>query len=420
MIAKAEYMIKEAWPKYLNSEYCTRMVFDITPKTSGFHILSIITTGRAICYIDGEKVFVREQETDLKPESFYFFKSKLERRFTHRMVAGQRYTLTLESWATEESILHAAPLFGKMFQGASLRFFEYVDIDYSIALAAKAAKESEYAIVCTGTTNETESEGYDRETMNLPGMQDALVRAVAAANRRTIVINFSGAPVTMDFVTHVAGIVQAWYPGQECGHSVVKILLGATNPSARLPMSWPKRIEDNPSFGNFPAKNNLIHYQEGLNIGYRYYDQQNTPDPLFPFGFGLSYTTFEISNAQASHSQIPGTFDDTVEISCSVTNTGHLKGKSVVQFYVQMPETTLGLRRPLKELKAFTKVEVDAGQQVLTKVILDRYSFSVYDAESSCWKGLQGVHKIHVGTSSCEISATVNIAVAESFTWTGV
>jgi len=185
-------------------------------------------------------------------------------------------------------------------------------------------------------------------------------------------------------------------------------------------MSWPKRIEDNPSYGNFPAENDLIHYKEGLNVGYRYYDQEKTPEPLFPFGFGLSYTTFEISDAETSTEQIPGGFLDTVEISCSVKNTGTVLGKLVVQFYVEMPPTSIGQNRPPKELKGFTKVEVAPGDRAQTSVILDRYSFSIYDQENSCWRGLEGVHKIHVGTSSREICATVSVTVAKMFSWTGV
>ena len=211
MIPTAEYMIKEAWPQYLSSEYCTRMTFDITPKTSGPHSFSVISTGPAICYINGKQVFHRKQETDLKLESFYFFNSKLERRFTYEMSAGQRYSVVLEAWATDSTILKKAPLFGRMFQGAFLRFCEYLDIPQAISAASESAEAAEYAVVCVGTTNEIESEGYDRETMDLPGAQYDLIRAVAAKNPKTIVVDFSGAPVTMDFVDDVQAIVQAWF-----------------------------------------------------------------------------------------------------------------------------------------------------------------------------------------------------------------
>jgi beta-glucosidase len=269
MIPTAEYMIKEARPSCLNEDYCTRLTFDITPQTSGNHVLSVISTGPAICYINGRKVFERGQETDLKVESFYFFKSKLERRFRHRMVAGQLYTLTLEAWATDPDILHRAPLHGKMFQGAGLRFFEDLDIPRSIESAASIAADCEYAVVFVGTTNEIESEGYDRDTMDLPGAQYELIQAVAAKNPRTIVVNFSGAPVTMtQFIDQVPAVIQAWFPGQECGHSIARILTGLANPCGHLPMSWPRSVEENPSYGNFPVdEHDVIRYEEGLDVG---------------------------------------------------------------------------------------------------------------------------------------------------------
>jgi beta-glucosidase len=170
-----------------------------------------------------------EQEPILVPESFYFFKAKIEHRFTHKMVAGRTYTLSLESWAIIPKVLANAK--GRVFQGSALRFFEYVDIPGSIANATAAAERSDLAVVFVGTTNEIESEGYDRDTMDLPGQQYELIRAVAAKNPRTVVVNFSGAPVDMTpFFDQVAAIVQGGFPGQECGHSIAQVLVGKVNP----------------------------------------------------------------------------------------------------------------------------------------------------------------------------------------------
>jgi beta-glucosidase len=420
-IPNAEYMIKEAWPEYLHQDYCTRLTFDVTPRTTGFHTLSVITTGRAICYVNSTKVYDRIQETDLRPESFYFFKSKLERRFTHQLEAGKKYTFTLESWATEPAILHGPPIFGKMFQGAALRFFEYVNIPESISSAASLAKASDYAVVCVGTTNEIESEGYDRDTMDLPGQQYDLILAVAAANPRTVVVNFSGAPINFTrFVDKVSAIIQAWFPGQECGHSIAQVLTGLINPSGHLPMSWPKRVEDNPSFGNFPADSNgLLRYEEGLDVGYRFYDKETSPEPLFPFGFGLSYTTFEVSDVTGSGLMTPGR-DGKSEISCLVRNTGTRPGKVAVQFYVQFPQQATGAARPLKELKAFEKVELAAAQETTVKVILDKDAISFYDAEIKAWRAQKGEYVVLVGTSTKDIRGKTTFEVPQEFTWTGV
>ncbi|OJJ50745.1 hypothetical protein ASPZODRAFT_126671 [Penicilliopsis zonata CBS 506.65] len=423
-----EYMIKEQWPAYLAREYCTRMTVDLQPESSGEHLFSVVSTGRAVCSINGRVVFERAQETALKPESFYFFKSKLERRFTFAMQAGVRYTLTLESWATDPEILAAKPLFGRMFQGSALRFHEAIDVPGAIEAAASTARACAAAVVCVGTTNEIESEGFDRDTMDLTDEQYALIRAVAAQNPRTVVVNFSGAPVGLTQVLDVVpAVVQAWFPGQECGHAVARVLTGAVNPSGRLPLSWPRQVEDNPSFGNFPADEEtlLIKYEEGLDVGYRFYDREETPTPLFPFGFGLSYTSFAVSNARvvASVQQqqaVLSSRSDTVEVKCDVQNTGSRTGKVVVQFYVGMPATTIGRKRPIKELKEFVKVELAAGQSQTISVVLDRYAVSLYDADRSCWRANPGRYTVYVGQSSVDLSSQTDFTVSEPLEWTGI
>ncbi|KAH8804450.1 glycoside hydrolase superfamily [Xylogone sp. PMI_703] len=423
-IQQAEYMIKEAWPHYLDTDYCTRMEFDVTPRTTGKHTFSIISTGKAICYINGEVAFIREQETDLQYESFYFFKSKLERRFSYSMVAGRRYSLVLESWATDPKILNSPPLNGRMHQGSSLRFFEYVDIQQRISRAASLAAESDYAVVCVGNTNEIESEGYDRDTMDLSADQYTLINAVAASNSKTIVVNFSGAPVTMtQFVDNVPAILQAWFPGQECGHSVARVLAGIVNPCGRLPLSWPRQLQDNPSYGNFPVDDNdVLRYAEGLSMGYRHYDRNDVPNPLFPFGFGLSYTTFEVQDAQLLHPvEVMGDgIEGQFKLSCSIQNTGDRPGKAVVQFYIQYPKVSTGLTRPRKELKAFQKISLLAGETGYAEVAFDKYSISFYDAAKACWRIQKGQYMVHVGLSSTDIVAHVPLSVTQDYEWTGI
>ncbi|KAL7940829.1 glycoside hydrolase superfamily [Trichoderma barbatum] len=423
-INQTEYMIKETWPTFLDRTYCTRMTCVITPKTSGPHTFSVITTGKSICYINGEVAFIREQETDLKYESFYFFKSKLERRFNYDMVAGQSYSIMLESWACIPEILNNPPLNGKMHQGSALRFFEYVDVPGRISSAAALAVESDYAVVCVGNTNEIESEGYDRDTMDLTADQYTLINAVAKANPKTIVVNFSGAPVTMtQFLDKVPAILQAWFPGQECGLSVARVLTGAVNPSGRLPLSWPKRLEDNSSFGNFPADaNDVLRYQEGLDIGYRYYDRDSTPTPLFPFGYGLSYTTFKIYGASKPDPSVVMSegLDGIFKLSCSVQNTGAKDGSTVVQFYIQFPKISIGRTRPPKELKGFQKAFVQAGQSASVEVTFDKYSLSYYDASKGCWRIQKGQYVAHVGLSSSEIAADLPFSVELDHEWTGL
>ena len=421
-IQQAEYMIKEAWPTYLNTDYCSRMTINITPETSGSHTFSVISTGVSVVYINDNKIFTRQQETDLVKDSFYFFKKQLERRFTHQMTAGETYKVVLDSWATDPKLLFSEPLNGRMFQGSSLLFFEFVNIPERISTAALTAARHDYAIVFVGNTNEIESEGYDRDSMDLPGEQESLIRAVAASNSRTIVVNFSGSSVKMvDFVEYVPAIVQAWFPGQECGHSIARLLLGKVNPSGCLPFSWPRKLEDNPSYGNFPAdRNDLLLYKEGLDVGYRYYDRKETPEPLFPFGFGLSYTSFELSQISSSSAAMFSGSSWSVEISCNSTNTGPRPGKLVVQFYVEFPDTQIGRRRPIKELKAFSKVDLAAEETKRVKVTLDKYAVSFYHADHACWLANSGEYIVHVALSATNIVGQTAIRVLKSFTWKGL
>ncbi|KAJ5644258.1 uncharacterized protein N7484_006765 [Penicillium longicatenatum] len=419
--ALPEYMIKEKWPVFLDQVYCSRMTFDICPTSTGDHVFSVISTGPAICYVNGQKVFERPQETDLNPESFYFFKSKLERRFSHRMEASRCYTVVLESWFTDQELLRAEPLNGRMFQGAALRFQEFVDVHQRIQDACIAARESDYAVVCVGTTNEIESEGFDRETMDLTDLQYQQIEAISRANPRTIVVNFSGGPVTMtDFIDEVAGVIQAWFPGQECGHSLAKVVSGAINPSGRLPFTWPRKDEDNPTFHNFPCDaQNVVRYDEKLDVGYRYYDRCSAPTPLFPFGFGLSYTNFRIDNITAKAESFSGV-NDAIEISCNVHNVGGCNGAVVIQFYVQMPKISSGWERPVKELKEFWKAELTPGTSQEACITLDKYSISFFNATQSCWQVQQGMYQVHVGLSSQEVLGTLEFSVPEGLTWNGI
>lgn len=422
MKPQAEYMIKEKWPSYLSKDYCTRMTFDLVAPSTGYHTFSVISTGCAKCYIDGKVVFYRPQETDLKPESFYFFKSKLERRFKFQMIEGHRYTISMDSWACDPDILNAAPLFGKMFQGSALRFHEYIDEEARKREAAEAASSSKYAVVCIGNTAEIESEGFDRDTMDLMQCQYDLINTVVEANPRTIIVNFSGAPVTMSqFVDKVPAIVQAWFPGQECGHSVAAVLSGIINPCGRLPLSWPREYEDNPTSDNFPVGKDLrLHYDEGLDVGYRYYDRADTPAPLFEFGYGLSYTTFEARSAVTRDSGTISSASDRVIVDCEVENTGEREGKVVVQYYVKPPSVSFGRARPVKELKAFIKINLKPSERQIISVELDKYAVSAYDSESSCWRAEKGTYEVEVGFSTRDIASTTSFVVAEAFKWTGI
>ncbi|KAH8891708.1 hypothetical protein GQ53DRAFT_865657 [Thozetella sp. PMI_491] len=424
MVDSTEYLIKERWPTYLDEDYCSRMSFDITPETSGPHIFSVITTGAAKLYVDGKLVYNHKQAPVLQRETMYFFRAKVEKKVSYNMEAKKRYTITYETWATPPHIVKAS-VGGDVVQGSAVGFIEHVDIPTRIRDAAKSAASHDVAIVFTGTTAKFESEGYDRATMDLTPDEYELVLAVAAANPNTVMVNFSGSPVTLTQVyDEVAGLVQAWFPGQG-GTSITRILTGEVNPSGCLPVTWPCRVEDNPAHGNWPGDDkDVIHYKEGIFVGYRHYEKHEVK-PLFPFGFGLSYTSFEISKLEITTRAVIGK-DSSLGVSCDVSNTGAVAGKIVVQFYTRRLALENGgtsdskFDRPVKELKAYQKPHLEPGASARIEVKLDKYAVSLYDAASASWRAEEGKYEVLAGFSSENIVMGAVFEVTTDFTWTGL
>jgi beta-glucosidase len=248
--------------------------------------------------------------------------------------------------------------------------------------------------------------------MTLPGKQNELIERVAAANPRTVVVLNTGSPTAMPWLSSVAAVVQAWYPGQECGTAIADVLFGDTTPSGKLPQTFPLRLEDNPAYLNFPGENGKVYYGEGLFVGYRYYDKKKIA-PLFPFGFGLSYTTFSYSPLRLSAQRIGP--DDTLQVSLEITNTGERAGQEVVQLYVRDEQARL--ERPEKELKAFTKVQLEPGEHKTVTLSIARDALAYYDDLAREWVAEAGAFEVLVGASSQDIRATATFMLSESSHW---
>jgi beta-glucosidase len=267
--------------------------------------------------------------------------------------------------------------------------------------AVNLAAHSDVALVFAGLNEEHESEGFDREKLSLPADQMALISAVAAVNRNTIVILNSGSPVSMDgWIDKVPAIVESWFPGQEGGNAIFSVLVGEVNPSGRLPDTFPRRIEDNPAYGNYPGENGKVFYREGIFVGYRHYDARGI-EPLFPFGHGLSYTDFDYSNLRVSPTLIKTV--ETAIVLVDITNTGRRKGKEVVQLYIQ--DVNPGVPRPIKELKRFEKISLRPGETGTVSFTLDKEALSFYHPELKKWVAEPGEFEILVGASSRDIRA---------------
>ena len=285
-----------------------------------------------------------------------------------------------------------------------------------IAEAVELAARSDAVVIVAGLTPDWESEGFDRLDMRLPGEQDELIRRVAEVNPRTVVVLNCGSPVEMPWLNQVNAVVQLWYAGQEQGNALADILFGDVSPSGKLPTTFPRRLQDNPAFINFPGENGKVLYGEGLFIGYRFYDITES-EVLFPFGHGLSYTRFEYSNLQIT----PQEFQDgeEVEVAFCITNRGEMSGMETAQIYVR--DVHCRLTRPLKELKGFVKVDLQPGESRVVRVRLNREAFWFYDPAKPGWDTESGLFEILVGTSSRDIrlSGTVRLLSSAAQTTRG-
>lgn len=279
-----------------------------------------------------------------------------------------------------------------------------------------AAKNADVAIVVVGLNEDFESEGYDRKHMDLPGTTNKLIRAILEVNPNTVIVNQSGTPVTMPWVNHAHSLVQAFYGGNSLGDGLADVLFGKINPSSKLSLTFPKRLADSPSdigFGITSATPGKTFYTENIYVGYRHFDKSETP-VLFPFGHGLSYTTFAYSDLKVSDISAEGDF----EVLFSIENTGKVAGKEAGQVYIHVPQSSLP--RAVKELKGFVKVELQPGQKESVSVKLDRNALKYWDERRDWWIAEVGEFEVWVGPSSVDLPLRKKAKLEKSITWVGL
>jgi len=265
--------------------------------------------------------------------------------------------------------------------------------------AVELARKADAAIVVVGNSFKLESENFDRPSMDLPSGQDELIEAVAAANKNTIVVIVAGSPVTMTkWIGRVPAVVAAWYGGQEAGHAIGDILFGVQNPSGKLPVTFPKQWPDSPAYGNYPGKNLHVTYAEGIYVGYRGFDKRDV-EPLFPFGHGLSYTKFDYSGLKISPAKVAA--GKQVEVTIEVRNSGSRAGAEIVQLYVHDVKSSVD--RPLKELKGFQRVMLNAGEARNVSFTLDESAMSFFSTAKDDWVAEPGAFEVWIGASSRDI-----------------
>ncbi len=283
--------------------------------------------------------------------------------------------------------------------------------------AVEAASKADKTILFAGLPDSFESEGYDRTHMRLPIGQLKLIEEVSKASKYVIVVLMNGSPIEMPWISHVDAVLEAYLAGQASGGAIADILFGDINPSGKLAETFPMKVSDNPSFLSFPGSHKKAEYREGVFVGYRYYEKKQIPT-LFPFGYGLSYTTFAYTNIQTDCNEIEE--NGKLTVKATVKNTGSRVGRETVQFYIHDVESSV--IRPEKELKGFEKITLAPGEEKTVSVSLDKRAFAYYDDEIHDWKVETGVFEILVGGSSTDTplkaAVTVNAAAENRMVFT--
>ncbi|WP_406251422.1 glycoside hydrolase family 3 protein [Streptomyces cyaneofuscatus] len=365
-----------------------------TPRASGEHTFGTRGTGSFALTVDDRPLFDGTQDRAPGTDPLgAFFDEPVERgrlpltahtpvrvSLSHRPGPGTGHPLKGVAF----SLVHLAPL---------------RDPDELIAEAVEAARTADTAIVVVGTTERVESEGFDRTDLRLPGHQDALVHAVAAANPRTVVVVNAGSPVELPWRNEVAAVLLTWFPGQEAGHALADVLRGREEPGGRLPTTWPVTLADVPVSAPTPT-NGELRYTEGVFIGYRAWEQAGTT-PAYAFGHGLGYTTWEYENVSAT--------PDAVTVQ--VRNTGSRPGSDTVQIYLAPAPDPTAPERPARWLAGFARVTAAPGGSVEVTVPVETRAYQVWDEEAYGWKTVPGTYEVQAARSLADVRATTTVDI---------
>lgn len=399
--AKTDLFLWDSAPAEVLPEYSLRVKTQIVPETSGFHTFGFSSVGPGKMFVNGNLLI---DNWDWTEAGEAMFDGSAEVTKSTYLEAGKVVEILIESTNEVRPASKQRTGPSHHYGGCRLGYIERPEKDF-IAEAAEVAASADVAVVIVGLDAEWESEGYDRQTMDLPkdGCQDALIAAVVKANPRTIVVNQSGTPVSMPWVNEVPAIVQAWYQGQEAGNALADVLLGHANPSGKLPVTFPKRLQDNPAYHNWPGEDRRVIYGEGIFIGYRHYERLDIA-PLFPFGHGLSYTKFAYGDVKISGTVL--TESNSLIVSVPVTNIGDRQGKETVQVYIR--DIRSRLPRPKKELQGFAKVDLAPGETKTAQIVLNKYSAGYFDKSLEAWIAEEGTFEAVVGASSADIKCVLS------------
>ncbi|KAI9371250.1 glycosyl hydrolase family 3 N terminal domain-containing protein [Aspergillus egyptiacus] len=408
LVSSQGFLMDYTHPKIKSLLYYVDMEGYFTPEEDGIYDFGVVVVGTGKLLVDGELVVDNTKNQRLG--SAFFGNGTVEETGSKHLKAGQTYKIVLEfgTAPTSDIDTRGVVIFGPggFRFGAARRTTQEELISKAVSLASR----SDQVVVFAGLTSEWETEGYDRPDMDLPPGTDNMISKVLDANPNAVIVIQSGTPVTMPWAHKAKSILQAWFGGNECGNAIADILYGNVNPSAKLPLSFPVRLQDNPSYLNFRSERGRVLYGEDIYVGYRYYEKVQLA-PLFPFGHGLSYTTFSRENLTLTTVPEKPTLEDGEPITATVTvtNTGKVAGAEVVQLWAHPPATEVN--RPVRELKGFAKVRLEPGEQKTVEIVVEKkLATSWWDEKREKWASEKGVYEVQVtGTGEGVLKATFEV-----------
>ncbi|NCD32539.1 MAG: beta-glucosidase [Spartobacteria bacterium] len=380
--------------------FSARMKTTYKPLETGTYHLGFHCAGLAKLYVNGELVI--DAWTKWKKGRTFFEEGCDEIVAPLQLEAGKAYDIQIDFRNRKpDHLVHSAWRLG-LSQPLTTRDIEQ---------AAEAARAADIAVVFVGRSGEWDTEGSDLDNITLPGRQNELVEAVLLANPKTIVVLQTGGPVELPWIEKAPALLQAWYPGQECGNAIADVLFGDQEPSGRLPQTFPERWSDNPTCTDdpliYPGVDGRVTYAERLNMGYRHYDLHAVPS-LFPFGYGLGYTEFTLSNMT-----VRVTDQNRVEVSVDIKNAGGRPGSTVVQLYTS--EVSSKVDRPIKELKTFAKIMLPSGESKTLYFTLGHRDFAYCDVERKGWRVDAGAFQISMGFNAAEMLTSAKVHLDDAF-----
>ncbi|KAM0335577.1 hypothetical protein ACHAQA_000625 [Verticillium albo-atrum] len=400
-----------------------RMSATYRPTESGSHYLSLSGAGVTKLFVDN--TLVLSQDSAIVDAMAFIAGCQDELKGQHYFEAGKTYKVEVLTVMPEGSISDSHILDKQLC--AHVGFVPQSQMERKLQEQSIAlAREADVAVVFVGNTYQWESEGQDMASMVLPPydtrVQDALISAVAAANPKTVVMANTGVPFEVPWLDDVACLLQGWYAGQEVGNALVDVLMGEVSPSGKLPISWPRAYKHTACYGNYgqdSQESKEVEYVEGVFVGYRHYDRhwKAEKEVLFPFGFGLSYTDFEVTSVSVD-TKLSNDAASGIVVGATVKNVGSRDGAQTVQVYIAPPQDG-SVERPVKELVGFAKVHLQSGQEEVIQIELPASAGAFWDESIHKWKVLSGSYGILVATSSHpdHVVERVDVDIGQEFTF---